>query len=72
MKDEMFISILFFLERAGKKGYDYDWRVSEMWLVESVWSLIGQTAFITFLLEPENMEYVRAIMATEEKPTNRI
>ena len=51
--------------------YELDWWATEMWLLESIWSPIGKTAFITFLLEPENMEYVWEIMASEEKPANR-
>lgn len=31
-----------------------DWWANEMWRLESVWSPVGETAFITFLLAPEN------------------
>ena len=47
---------------------ELDWWANEMWRLESVWSPIGKTAFVTFLLEPENMDYVLDIMASEEKP----
>ena len=50
---------------------ELDWWASEMWLLESVWSPIGKTAFFTFLLEPENMEYVWTIMVSKEKPVNQ-
>ena len=50
---------------------ELDWWANEMWQLESIWSPIGKTAFVTFLLEPENMEYVWEIMASEEKPVNR-
>ena len=53
------------------ENVELDWWASEMWRIESVWSPIGATAFVTFLLEPENMEYVWAIMASEKKPVNR-
>lgn len=51
--------------------YELDWWASEMWLLESIWSPIGKTAFVTFLLEPENMSYVWFIMASDEKPLNQ-
>lgn len=51
--------------------YELDWWASEMWRLESVWSPIGKIAFVTFLLDPENMEYVWDIMASEEKPVSR-
>ncbi len=51
--------------------YELDWWASEIWRLESVWSPIGKTAFVTFLLEPENMEYVWDIMASREKPVSR-
>jgi hypothetical protein len=41
-----------------------------MWRLESVWSPISETAFITFVLEPENMEYVWEIMVSKEKPNH--
>lgn len=50
--------------------YKLDWWANEMWLLESVWTPIGKTAFVTFLLEPENMRYIWSILATEEKPVN--
>jgi len=66
-------------ERLVEKGWkvtelekvELDWWASEMWRLESVWSPIGKTAFITFLLEPESMKYVWAIMASEEIPVNQ-
>lgn len=42
-----------------------------MWLLESIWSPIGKMAFVTFMFEPENMEYVWEIMVSKEKPVNR-
>ena len=48
--------------------YELDWWVSEMWRLESVWSPIGKTAFVTFLIEPLSIEYVWAIKISEEKP----
>ncbi len=51
--------------------YELEWWASEMWQLESIWSPIGKTAFVTFLLEPENMEYVWDIMASEAKPVSR-
>jgi hypothetical protein len=36
------------LERA-----ELEWWASEIWLVESLWSPVGKTAFISFLYEPE-------------------
>lgn len=50
---------------------ELDWWASEMWRLEAVWSPVGITAFITFLFEPENMEYVWGIMVSKEKPVNR-
>jgi hypothetical protein len=50
---------------------ELDWWANEMWLLESVWSPIGKTGFITFMLEPENMEYVWQIMASKEKLIDR-
>lgn len=50
---------------------ELDWWADEMWMIESVWSPTGETAFVTFLLEPENTEYVWEIMVSKEKPENR-
>ena len=57
---------------TGIEKYNLDWWANEMWLLESVWSPIGQTAFVTFMLEPENMQYVWEIVASEKKPSGRI
>ena len=47
------------------------WWANEIWQLESAWSPIGKTVFVTFLLEPEGMEYVEEIMVSKEKPDNR-
>lgn len=41
-----------------------------MWRLESIWSPIGETAFGTFLLEPENVKYVWEIMVSKKQPNN--
>lgn len=46
---------------------ELDWWASEMWLIESVWSPIGKTAYITFLFEPSEAEEVWDIVASSEK-----
>ncbi len=51
--------------------HELGWWANEMWQLESVWSPLGETAFVTFLLEPENMEYVWGIMVSKEKPSNQ-
>lgn len=51
--------------------HELDWWTNEMWLLKSFWSPIGKCAFVTFLLEPENMKYVWGIMVSKEKPANR-
>lgn len=53
-----------------EKG-ELDWWASKMWLIESVWSPIGATAFVTFLLEPMEAKEVWAIMISEEIPVDR-
>ncbi len=50
---------------------ELDWWANEMWLLESVWSPIGKTVFITFLLEPEYAKEVWEIMISKEKPNYR-
>lgn len=52
--------------------HELDWWASEMWRLESVWSPIGKTAFVTFLLEPGFAEYVWEIMVSKEKPVSRV
>ncbi len=47
---------------------ELDWWANEMWRLESVWSPTGETAFITFLLEPEYAEEVWEILVSKEKP----
>ena len=49
---------------------ELNWWANEMWRLESVWSPIGKTAFVTFLLEPENMKYVWDIIVSKEKPVD--
>ncbi len=51
--------------------HELDWWAGEMWRLESVWSPVGETAFVTFLLEPESAKYVWEIMASAEKPVGR-
>ncbi|HSK73427.1 MAG TPA: hypothetical protein VK892_17145 [Pyrinomonadaceae bacterium] len=56
---------------AELEKVELGWWASEMWLLESTWSPVGKMAFVTFLPEPENMEYVWEIMASGKKPDNR-
>jgi len=53
-----------------EKG-ELDWWASEMWLIESVWSPIGATAYITFLFEPMDAKEVWDIAASRKKLENR-
>lgn len=53
------------------EGGELDWWANEMWRIESVWSPIGATAFVTFMLEPEYAEEVWEITVSAEKPVNR-
>lgn len=46
---------------------ELDWWASEMWLIESVWSPISKTAYITFLFEPSEAKEVWDIVASSEK-----
>lgn len=50
---------------------ELDWWANEMWLIESVWSPIGKTAYITFMLEPMDAKEVWDIVASNEKLENR-
>lgn len=46
---------------------EFDWRANEIWRLESLRSPIGETAFITFLLEPEYAKEVWGIMVSKDK-----
>jgi dephospho-CoA kinase len=53
-----------------EKG-ELDWWASEMWLIESVWSPIVKTAYITFLVAPMYEKEVWAVKVSEEKSVDR-
>ena len=52
-------------------NYDfYKWSM-ETWLLESVWSPIGVTAYVSFLIDPQSdfqNPYAWAIEVSDEKP----
>ncbi|MEZ5345755.1 MAG: hypothetical protein R2681_09395 [Pyrinomonadaceae bacterium] len=50
---------------------ELDWWASEMWELESNWSPVGTKAFITFLIDPMDMDSVWAISASRKKPAER-
>jgi hypothetical protein len=47
---------------------EFDWWANEIWRLESLWSPIGETAFIAFLLEPEYAKEVWEITVSKDKP----
>lgn len=53
-----------------------EWWADEMWLLESVWSPVGCSAYITFLVDPQfegnrkKGEAVWAMMASMSKPVS--
>lgn len=60
-----------------------EWWANEMWLLESVWSPVGNRAYITFLVAPDapilpydktrrKSETVWAVMASPTKPSGRL
>lgn len=53
------------------EGGELDWWASEMWRIESVWSPIGATAYVTFLFEPMDAKEVWDIAASSEKLEHR-
>ncbi|HMS39364.1 MAG TPA: hypothetical protein PKE69_04005 [Pyrinomonadaceae bacterium] len=53
------------------EGGELDWWASEMWLIESVWSPIGATAYITFLFDPMDAKEVWDVAASSKKLENR-
>lgn len=67
------------LESAEKNGwkateldnYDFHRWSMETWLLESVWSPIGATAYVSFLIDPQSdfqNPYAWAIEVSAEKP----
>jgi len=67
------------LELAEKNGwkateldnYDFHKWSMETWLLESVWSPTGATAYVSFLIDPQSdfqNPYVWAIEVSDEKP----
>ncbi len=56
---------------TGLDNYDfYKWSM-ETWLLESVWSPIGATAYVSFLIDPQSdfqNPYPWAIEVSNEKP----
>ncbi len=67
------------IESAEKNGwkateldnYDFHKWSMETWLLESVWSPIGVTAYVSFLIDPQSdfqNPYAWAIEVSDEKP----
>ena len=67
------------LKLVGKNGWkateldNYDFRrwSMETWLLESAWSPIGLTAYVSFMIDPQSdfqNPYAWAIEISEEKP----
>ncbi len=71
-RDEMLESV----EKDGWKAieldnYDFHKWSMETWLLESVWSPIGVTAYVSFLIDPQSdfqNPYAWAIEVSDEKP----
>lgn len=64
------------VEKNGWKATELDnyefhkWSM-ETWLLESIWSPIGTTAYVSFLIDPQSdfyNPYAWAIKVTDEKP----
>ena len=56
-----------------------DWWADEIWQLESIWSPIGHSAWITFLVEPEcdhaarkKGQHVWAVGVSRKKPGDRV
>ncbi len=41
------------------EDYELEWWADEIWMLESIWSPIGTTAYITFLVDPQ-IPHIRA------------
>ncbi len=50
---------------------ELDWWADDMWVLESVWSPVGQRAYITFLIDPQDTTMVWAIAASNRRPQSR-
>ncbi|MDP9315634.1 MAG: hypothetical protein M3R24_33030 [Chloroflexota bacterium] len=50
---------------------DLDWWADEMWVLESVWSPVGERAYLTFLVDPQDTMLVWAIAASRQRPQSR-
>ncbi len=55
-----------------------EWWADEIWQLESIWSPIGHSAWITFLVDPENDiarrkgQHVWAVGVSAQKPGDRV
>lgn len=56
-----------------------EWWADEIWHLESVWSPVGLSAWITFLVDPQldhsarrKAQYVWSVAVSAEKPNDRV
>ena len=63
--------------RVSSRSVEPEWWIDEQWLLESTWSPLGCSAYVTFLVDPMHDgprakdEAVWAVSATPHKPIDR-
>ena len=63
--------------RLAERRVPNDWRVDELWTLESVWSPLGQIAYLVFLVNPQwdgprrFGEAVWAVAVARKRPAHR-
>lgn len=64
--------------RVAAEEENLEWWADEMWVLESIWSPVGNRAYITFLVDPmggpgrRKGEAVWAVLASLAKPVSRL